>query len=230
MNTILWTAVSLLGIDAILFSVLLIQRISGGMAITSISEIAPLIVLGGVLTALVAFLLNLQRSRSEDILTAATDLMEKAPQALVLRDGVLTNHRHAWLSAARLIATAEKLGSVISESAHKTIYQEKREYWRSTLYDLIFPSPPEGLPSTFYADKPEHFIAYSGRTRDPLSEKSIAYLYRFIRWPEGMPDPIGEESIFTNEEIERMRTFGPRGLGTLMAEVRSLSHKEPPPK
>ncbi len=68
-------------------------------------------------------------------------------------------------------------------------------------------------------------IAYSGRVRDPLSEKSMAVLYRFIRWPAGLADPIGKEPVFTDDEIERMQAFGPRGLGSLMAEVRTLSRK-----
>ena len=65
-------------------------------------------------------------------------------------------------------------------------------------------------------------IAYSGNIRDPLSEKSVAFLYRFIRWPETNRDPIGEEPAFTGEEIAKMQTFGPRGLGEFLNQVRSL--------
>jgi hypothetical protein len=129
-------------------------------------------------------------------------LLEKAHDALAGKEGEPINRRHAWLSSARLIATAEKLSKHIAEPSHKTIYREKREYWRGRLYDLIFPSPPEGLPSSFYAEKPEHMISYSGRVRDPLSEKSMAFLYRFIRWHEGAADPIGEDALFTDEECE----------------------------
>jgi len=155
------------------------------------------------------------------------DLLEKAYQALAGEAEEPTNRRHAWLSAARLIATAEKLSQHIVESSHRTIYGAKREYWRGQLYDLIFPSPPEGLPSSFYAEQPEHMVAYSGRVRPPLSEKSLAYLYRFIRWPEKVADSIGQEPVFTSDEIERMRTFGPRGLGELLAAARPSAQNRP---
>jgi hypothetical protein len=91
------------------------------------------------------------------------------------------------------------------------------------VYDLIFPSVPEGLPSSFYADKPEHMISHSSEARDPLSEKSLAYMYRFVQWPQEKVDPIGEEPIFTDVEIDKMRTFGPRGLGNLIAEARRIA-------
>jgi hypothetical protein len=224
MTLIIWFAGALLTVDVVLITALLAYRLVTPLTSSSISEIAPLFVLAGVLTALVAFVVNLRRGRSEDTLEAAMDLLEKAYQALTGEGAEPTNRRHAWLSAARLIATAEKLSQHIVESSHRTIYTAKREYWRGQLYDLIFPSPPEGLPSSFYAERPEHMVAYSGRVRAPLSEKSLAYLYRFIRWPEGMADSIGEEPVFTPEEIERMRTFGPRGLGALLAEARSPAH------
>jgi hypothetical protein len=230
MTVVLWIIVSLLAIDAGLIAVLLLCRLKTPLAISSISEIAPLFVLAGVLTAVLAFIFNLRRGRSEDILEAATDLLEKAFEVLAGKEGNLTDHRHAWLSSSRLIATAEKLSKDLTEPSHKTIYREKREYWRSSFYDLIFPHPPEGLPSSFYAEKPEHMIFHSGEVRDPLSEMSLAFMYRFIRWPEGMTDPIGGEARFTDDEIERMCTFGPRGLGNLISEARALVGKNSPSK
>jgi hypothetical protein len=223
MTIVLWVIVAFLLIDVGLISAILICRITASLSTTNISEVAPLFVLAGVLTALLAFIFNLRRGRSEDILEAATDLLGKAYDALVAKEGEPTNHRHAWLSAARLIAAAEKLSQHIAEPSHKMIYKEKKEYWRGRLYDLIFPSPPEGLPSSFYAEKPEHMVMFSNVARDPLSEKSLAFLYRFIRWPEGMPDLIGKEPVFTDEEVERMKAFGPRGLGNLIADVRKFT-------
>lgn len=222
MTAMLWGATILLVADASLILSLLLLRMRPSFESGSIAEIAPLIVLAGVITAVLAFLFNLRRGRSEDVLEAASSFMEKAHQALLTEHGVLTDQRHAWLSAARLLATAEKLSEQLAEPSHLTIYREEKEYWRGRLYDLIFPSVPEGLPSTFYAEKPEHMIGWSGRVRDPLAEKSLARLYRFIQWPKERPDPIGSEPEFSDEEIERMRTFGPRGLGTLMYEVRNL--------
>ena len=177
------------------------------------------------MVAFIAFLVNWRRARSDDILKAATDMLEKAYETLASKDAPNepTNRRLSWLSAARLIATAEKLEKDITDSNHLLVYAAKKEYWRTRLYELIFPSPPEGLPSSFYAEEPEHMIAYSNEDREPLSEKSIVLLYRFISWPEAIRDPIGEVPNFTDEEIEKMRAFGPRGLGELLVKVRSLN-------
>jgi hypothetical protein len=223
MTVIIWAAVTLLLADAALIAWLLTLRALDPIAKTGVADIAPLVVLAGVVTAILAFLFNLRRARSEDVLEAAADLLQKGHDALLSRTGDLTDRRHAWLSAARLIATAETLSKDMPEPSHKVIYEQKKEYWRGRLYDLIFPKVPEGLPATFYAEKPEHMIAYSGDVRDPLSEKSLAFLYRFIGWPADRPDSIGKEPIFSDAEIERMRTFGPRGLGNLINDARSFA-------
>jgi hypothetical protein len=223
MRTLLNVAAITLALDAGLIAGVLISRLLRASDAFSIIDLSPLLVAAGVLTALVAFLVNLGRARSEDVMEAATDLLEKAYEQLAPTGGSTQpiNRRLSWLSAARLIVTAEKLANAITEPSHQLIYSETREYWRTRLYELIWPSI-EGLPSSFYAESPEHMIAYSGRAREPLSEKSLAFLYRFVRWPDNTPDPLGDELTFTEEEIERMLTFGPRGLGSLFAEVRRL--------
>lgn len=223
MRALLNVAAITLALDAGLIAGVLISRLLRAADAFSILDLGPLLVAAGVLTALVAFLANLGRDRSEDVMEAATDLLEKAYEKLAPTDGSTqpTNRRLSWLSAARLIVTAEKLANAITEPSHQLIYRETREYWRARLYELIWPSI-EGLPSSFYAESPAHMLAYSGRVREPLSEKSLAFLYRFVRWPDNTHDPLGDELIFTEEEIERMLTFGPRGLGSLFAEVRRL--------
>ena len=223
MGVLLNAAVLALALDAGLVAGVLILQLVRTPDSFSILELGPLLVAAGVLTALVAFLFNLRRARSEDLLEAATDLLEKAYEKLAPKDESTqpSNRRLAWLSSARLVITAETLGRNITEPSHELIYREKMEYWRTRLYELIWPSI-EGLPSSFYAESPEHMIGHSGDVRDPLSEKSLAFLYRFVRWPEDKADPLGDEPQFTDEEIDQMCSFGPRGLGSLLAEVRRL--------
>ncbi len=227
MATLLNVALIALSLDAGLIAGILISRLWRAPETFSVLDLGPLLVAASVLTALVAFLVNLRRARSEDVLEAATDLLEKAYEKLAPKEdsNQPSNRRLSWLSAARLIVTAERLGNDITEPSHQSIYREKKEYWRTRLYELIWPSI-EGLPSSFYAEKPEHMIGHSGDVREPLSEKSLAFLYRFIRWPEGTPDPLGSVPHFTDEEIERMVTFGPRGLGNLLAEARRIRQSQ----
>lgn len=227
MLALLNTALIGLALDTGLIAGLLISRLLEAPTTVSVVDLGPLVVAAGALTALVAFVVNLRRARSEDVLKAATDFLEKACEKLAPTDGsnIPCNNRRAWLSSARLILTAEELASGITEESHQLIYRETKEYWRTRLHELIFPSI-EGLPSSFYAERPEHMISWSGRARDPLSEKSLAFLYRFIRWPDDAVDRLKNEPTFTDEEIERMVSFGPRGLGSLLAEVRSLRRAE----
>ena len=84
--------------------------------------------------------------------------------------------------------------------SHHVIYSKMKEYWRANLYDLVFlPDPStDFLPSDFYAEKPAHMDGWSGQiTREPLSEKSLVYIYGFIKWPEGLQDPIKDVLRFS---------------------------------
>jgi len=62
-------------------------------------------------------------------------------------------------------------------------------------------------------------IVHLGDVREPLSDRSIAVLYRFVRWPMDVEDSFKNEKPFTEEEIEQMKSLGPRGLGELMDEL-----------
>jgi hypothetical protein len=199
MSFLLWFCLLALIVDGVLVAAVLILRLQAGTA--SITDLAPTLIVAGVLTALISFSANLRRARSDDLMKAATELLEKAFEELVpdsAKPNEPSNERLSWLSAARLISTAEKLSKRISEESHRLIYQEKREYWRTRLHLLIFPTTA-GLPSSFYAEKPEHMIGYIGLVRPPLEEKSLAFLYRFIRWPDGLSDPIAAEPLFSDD-------------------------------
>ena len=217
MVPLLWSIAILLAADVILITVVFIQRFSNSTSTASILEISPLIVAAGVMIALLTFLITSHRSRSEDFLKVATDRCEKAYETFCPDQGadLLPNYRQAWLNVARIISTAEKVGARITQKSHRLIFREIREYWRARFFDSICPSV-EGLPSSYYAEEPSHMNAYMGGDRPPIDEKSLAFMYRFVRWPENVEDPISSEPTFTDEEINRMCTFGRRGLGNLM--------------
>lgn len=185
--------------------------------------IAPVAITAGVLVALVSLMLNNRKKVSEDYLEHALNLLEKSYDALMPVDenGYPKQSRLAWLTSARLLRASEQIADQIPESHHRKIYDEQKEYWRGHFYDLLKPSD-EGLPSTYYADDPRHMSGYMPDQveHEPLAEKSLAVLYRFVRWPVGFEDPIKDEPIFTEEEISKMELFGPKGLGHLLAADR----------
>ncbi|MCZ2496433.1 hypothetical protein GN316_06670 [Xylophilus sp. Kf1] len=176
----------------------------------------------GAGTALYVFLFNLQRARSQDVLTAAGGMFQKAYES-IKPEGTETlprNSRLAWLTAARLLKMGVELGSSVTEPSHIKIYAAERHYWQGKFYDLIYPNYPEGLPENFYAAKPEHMVGYSGRLeQQPLSVRSLKYLYDFITWRSDEADPLEQVDNFTDAEIEKMIMFGPKGLGRLLQKV-----------
>jgi hypothetical protein len=201
-------------------------RLCTNAAAISPAEISPFFVAAGVLLALVTLLLNRRREASKDYLESATDLVEKAYNILNNPggDGLPKNSRIHWLTSARLLRKAQQIARLITEQSHRGIWEEKQEYWRGRFHDLIFPNSA-GFPSTYYAEKPEHLFGWSMDEREPLSMKSLVVLYRFIRWPEGIEDPLKDEGDFTTEEIQKMTFFGPLGLGNLLEKFQDLRNK-----
>jgi len=229
MNKAIWAIAILLGLDVLLVGGFIAQELVCASGSFSISDLGPLVVGAGVLVALLSLGLTMRRNRSEDYLESAGDLLEKAYETLADLDeeGRPKNSRRNWLTAARLIRISERIGNQITDESHKTIYRERTQYWRGRIHDLIFPSV-EGYPKEYYAEKPEHMYAWIDKERAPLSERSLGVLYRFIKWPEGIPDPIADEKHFSDEEIEKMRLFGPRGLGELLDAAKELRPKKKP--
>ena len=219
-------SIALILADLLLITAWISARLRFNSASFSPAEVTPFVVALGVLVALVTFSGGQRRQESQDYLESASDLLEKAYRALADEKDDLgrpLNSRLNWLTAARLITTAQQTSQDISMTSHQLIWVARREYWRGQLYDLI--RPADDFPSEYFAEKPEHMRGYVGKVRAPLSESSLAVLYRFIKWPEGLEDPLRNQDKFTEQEIQHMIHFGPKGLGLVLEKVRALSGK-----
>ena len=218
-------------LNTALISVWSLWRLFEGPSLFTVAEVTPPLIAGGVLVALLTLLFNRQRNQSEDYLGHAQDLLEKAYSRLAVLDdkGRPQNKRLNWLTAARLIKSAQAIANKIEEPSHREIWKEQLNYWRGKFYDLIFPNM-EGFPPDYYAEKPEHMFVHGGDDRDPLSLTSLTVLYRFIRWPEGQEDPIQGEPAFTEKETGRMLGFGPQGLGKLLQQVDNIEKAKTKPE
>lgn len=226
MNALVWLAVTLLLGDLALLGYLVVCRAIDSVQVSPIADIAPLVVGAGALVALFTLALNIRRQQSEDYLKNASGLLKKAYTVLaqVGENNRPKSIRINWLAAARFIRASDNISKRITEPSHKAIYREHREYWRARFHDLINPGA-EGFPENYFATSPKTFITWSDDDREPLSETSLAVLYRFVRWPRGFEDPIKNEPEFTSKEITNMEMFGPRGLGRLMKKVREMEAK-----
>ncbi len=192
-----------------------------------ISTLSPLAVLAGALVALLVWIWNIRRQYSEDLLKESQSFFEKAFGTLNVLDDQdrPRNDRMRWLTSARLLKTAEQMGSNIEFWSHRFLYEEIRDYWRTRFRDLVEPRD-DGFPEDYYAEEPEHLLAYSDRDREPLALSSLAVIYRFVEWPRGRSDRLDNERPFSEEERHRMCTVGPRGLGNLLRRLREVQHQE----
>src|SRR3990167_5955428 len=174
---------------------------------TTPADASPFLILMGVLTALLTLATNQARSESEDYLESACDLLTKCYDTLSKRkdeNGRPARSRIGWLTAARLLVTAEEVGKLITIKSHQLIWQQTREYWRGQFRDLINPEP-DGFPASYYAASGKEFMFGTDGQNQPLAESSLTALYKFIEWPKGTMDPLKKESRFTDEEVEEMR-------------------------
>lgn len=90
MTTLLHCALVALIFDAGLLAAAFVRRLSLAPSLVSFAELGPLLITAGVLVALITLLFNMRRTRSEEFLKAATELLEKAygnwPQMANLSD------------------------------------------------------------------------------------------------------------------------------------------------
>ena len=195
----------------------------------SFKEFAPITgILIAATLAVISLFYTINRNQSSDYLEKSLQFFKESFDIIYDLDehGIPKNNRLNWLTASRLLLTAQKLGTRITEPAHKEIFLESREYWRAKFYALLNPSN-EGFPEDYYAEKVKHMAcSYSAYDREPLAEKSLAIMYRFLKWPSDYQDPAYDVTNFTDDEIDKMVTFGPRGLGNLLQKVRSYKFNE----
>lgn len=212
----------LLGLLSFLILIFILKRVIDSPASWNVAEITPSLLSLSVIVAILTLLINLKRSASEEYLKSAIDLLSKAYDVLAsMQDeqGRPLNSRINWLSSARMIKSSENISNFITEESHIRIWIENKEYWRIKFAHLI-KSSEDDFPEEYYASKPEYFITWRTKQQEPLSEKSLAVLYRFIEWKGG--DTLDDEKCFSTQEIDRMIHFGPKGLGSLLKKVKDL--------
>jgi hypothetical protein len=186
--------------------------------------------IGAVVVAL--WQLNSQRieNQSRTNLTEAKRALDQAVNDFLARqdsDGRPLNRRRHWLTFARGILIAQSFGERIKDYDLRKTWAETEHYWRDRTYDALYPNesiPPDSFPSEYYGymDDKEFIknFAQSPGDRVPISEASLTFIYRWAKWPEGRADPLDRHTKFTDDELESMEMFGPRGLGRYIKKCR----------
>lgn len=170
--------------------------------------------------AALGFVYNIRRHLSEDYYKEAKEQLSKAYENLNHFTGkMLDNDRLRWLTTARMLSVSNMLSNKIMMSSHKVMYKEEKQFWRMKFNDLVI-----DFPSEFYAEKPMHWIMHESHERAPIAEASLVEIYDFMKWSDDYTDPL-DKKTFSEKEIERMITRGPKGLGNLLKAHRELRKK-----
>lgn len=201
---------------------------------TWVDKLPDWLVAAGTLSAVVVALWQSQGARKE---SASKTYFERAESAIRVAvqdflartddDGGPVNDRRHWLNFARAIKTAQQLASRIEMPELKQVWNETEHYWRERVYDVLKPEL-DSYPADYYgytteADRIKNFAFLPKSDRAALSEASLVVVYRWVKWPENRPDSIDRNLKFTDEEIEKMELFGPRGLSTYVGILRNMT-------
>lgn len=180
------------------------------------SVINTIVIIVAVVIAYLTLSYNKSRNQSADFLTKSLSLLEKAHDLFNDRDenDFPKNDRLLWLSVARLIKTSQDTSELITEPSHKRIYNIELSYWRYKFSEILTVGDKHHtFPEEYFAEKPIDHHFKLGEGRSPLSLISLAFMYKFVKWPEGELDPLDGVEPFTEQEINKMITFGPEELG-----------------
>jgi len=135
------------------------------------------------------------------------------------------NDRRHWLNFARGVGTAQAIAAKIQLAEFRELWKRTEHYWRERTFDLLRPTW-DSFPAEYYgyvAEAEQHKnIAQSPDERAPLSEASLVFVYHWVNWPKDHPDVLDRGMKFTDEEVSKMETFGPRGLAEYIKILRNL--------
>lgn len=153
---------------------------------------------------------DIQLQSSQDYLTASTRMLERAYETFKAKrsaewGGLPEPDRLLWLTVARMLREANNTSREIKVRSHHTLYEHARTFWRGRLYDLL--RPLNKAPLTYFAEDADSILGLSGDQRMPVADKSLRVVLDFLRWPKEKPDPLEGTPAFSDQEIDRMRSF-----------------------
>lgn len=174
-------------------SVGIVLTIGEAALLPAIQTIGSIAVAFSATVAFGVYLSNIRRHRQEDArkasetyLKESLSLLDKAHETFI-RDGAEppVNDRLLWLSTARMILRFQKLREQISEPEHIAVADENEEHTRLKFYGILGRNR-DNFSREYFCPSGD---LYSGENID---RKSIAVVFGFSRWKEGIQDPLSE--------------------------------------
>jgi len=109
---------------------------------------------------------------------------------------------------------------VIKQDSHKSAYEAHRDYWRVRFIEKLKYLDDDHPDKDYYFEDGKIF-AWGTGDREPLQERSLAVIYRFMDWLEGRTDLLQKEDNFTDKELDRLEIKGVHGLVKYIRESKS---------
>lgn len=212
-NSLFHVLILVLSVSLLVFVLLLM--------FTDTSRAKDYLIILGFLAAALTLTYNVRRHLSEDYFKEAREQLQKAFETLNVYDaeGRLSNDRLRWLTTARTLLIAERIGKKIMMGSHKEINIEDRQFWRMKFLEII-----KDFPEDFYAERPEHMITHGWEDRSPISEASLVIIHEFIEWDRSYIDPLKRE-FFSDEKLDVLMKRYPNMVRVLMAVRRIRANK-----
>ena len=108
--------------------------------------------------------------------------LEQAYSSIIFAEsGQPKQDRIGWLAGARHIVRFWELRKGLKTKLYTTICAEQEEYWSQKIYEIL----TEIKDSNFFS-----WINPSEMEEETIEPRSVAIVYAFSKWKEGMPDPI----------------------------------------
>jgi len=114
----------------------------------------------------------------------------------------VSNDRMKWLTCARILSAAERIGSEIIMNSHKNIYIEYKQYWRNKFNEVII-----DFPQDFYTESIEAAHVWDDENRSPISFASIYAIHKFMMWDVNYTDPLTPQELSAEERLYIKRMY-----------------------
>lgn len=173
-------------------SVVIVLTAGEVQLLPSIQMIGSIAVAFSATIAFGVYLSNIHRHQQEDAREASETYLEESLSLLnkayeiFVREGTdpPKNDRLLWLTTARMIVRFQKMRQRISEADHIAVADENEEHTRFKFYTILERNKAN-FSRQYFCPSRNH---YSGN----IHRKSLAVVFAFARWKEGMPDPLDE--------------------------------------
>jgi hypothetical protein len=117
-----------------------------------------------------------------------------------------------WLTCARHLLRARKLGEKISSNTYQIIYQETEEFWRHRFY-LALDNPATLSPAYFGKRR----SSFTGEQIEPRSAKTII---EFSAWKQETEDPIDFVELSLISSDTHGISLASKGFNQYLSELR----------